>query len=450
MKQRLQSHPALPSIASRLGRALLLWALVWGAAVGVAVWLAAASEVDELLDEGLMSSVALLAALVTTAGDGRDVSALLAAPVTMPTNGTPKDYAWQVVDSSGRLLLRSPLAPTEAWHAAPQAGFSNQATWRLYGVALPVGDGPARMLYAAQARAERSEVRAEVGLSAALSALAVGLLGQFWLRARVRAELQPLQSLSDRLEQLDIDTGPADPAQARLGTPERRELVPVHAAVDGLMARLSTRISNERAFSAHAAHALRTPLAGIDAQLALALRDANSVTPASASLTVPMPARLQRIRDAAARLQSVVAALLGLFRTGTELDRVPVNLPELLARLPTASLHVSTAPSPFGVSVLADADLLAAAVMNLLDNSQRHGASHVQVSLTAAQTVRVQDDGPGVDAATRQRLQQALDAQDYEGHTGLGLMLADRVARAHGGSVVLPEVTTGFVVELKL
>jgi signal transduction histidine kinase len=283
-------------------------------------------------------------------------------------------------------------------------------------------------------------VRAEVGISAALSAFAVGLLGQIWLRGRVRAELLPLQAISLRLGQLDFD---ASQPGTSLGLPERRELAPVHAAVDGLMTRLAARIGNEQAFSAHAAHALRTPLAGIDAQLALALREAPP----------PLAARLQRVRDAAGRLQGVVAALLGLFRAGTGLERVAVDLHALLARLPTASLRVSVEDRPHGSQLQADADLLSAALMNLLDNSQRHGAQHVVVSLSAAQTLRVQDDGPGVTAGRRQQLQAALDGQSYEGQTGLGLMLADRVARAHGGGVRLlppPEHSTGLTVELTL
>ena len=40
--------------------------------------------------------------------------------------------------------------------------------------------------------------------------------------------------------------------------------------------------------------------------------------------------------------------------------------------------------------------------------------------------------------ARREALQAALDSQRYEDHTGLGLMLADMVARAHGGGVRLP------------
>ena len=62
----------------------------------------------------------------------------------------------------------------------------------------------------------------------------------------------------------------------------------------------------------------------------------------------------------------------------------------------------------------------------------------------------MQDDGPGVDPAWRRELRAAIDAQGYAGRTGLGLMLADLVARAHGGGLSLPEDASGFAVELSL
>ncbi|MFO1266659.1 MAG: histidine kinase dimerization/phospho-acceptor domain-containing protein [Rubrivivax sp.] len=81
-------------------------------------------------------------------------------------------------------------------------------------------------------------------------------------------------------------------------------------------ARLAANAAAERAFSAHAAHALRTPLAGLEAQLAVAQREA---PPA-------LQGRLARMRGATTRLSHVVTALLALFRSGSELKRVPVDV----------------------------------------------------------------------------------------------------------------------------
>src|SRR5690606_37583347 len=144
-----------------------------------------------------------------------------------------------------------------------------------------------------------------------------------WLRARVNRELAPLERLSARLRGYDL-LAPG----ASLGQAERAELQPIHRAIDELSVQLSRRLANERAFSAHAAHALRTPLAGIDAQLAVALREAPEA----------LQPRLQRVRAAAGRLQRVVAALLALFRSGVEVRPEAVALATLLARLPVEGL----------------------------------------------------------------------------------------------------------------
>ena len=62
----------------------------------------------------------------------------------------------------------------------------------------------------------------------------------------------------------------------------------------------------------------------------------------------------------------------------------------------------------------------------------------------------VQDDGSGIPDSQRQRLQQALDSQDYDKQMGLGLMLADLVARAHGGQLRLCPSAAGCRVEMRL
>ncbi|MBI3155630.1 MAG: HAMP domain-containing histidine kinase [Burkholderiales bacterium] len=429
-----------PSIRERLARTLAGWSLAWGLAVGVAVWFAAAHEVDELLDEALRSSGELLAAIVAQA----DAQAKPALPASRPANddtpaadraipaGAVDEFAWQLVDAEGRVRQRSARAPAAAWHGAGHPGFSDAGDWRLYGVALPSGD----MLYAAQTGAERREARLDVGLGAVGAMLAIGLLAHVWLRSRLRAEMQPVQALSERLAGLSFDASGAVVAPA-LGAAQRRELQPVHDALEALISRLAARVASEQAFAAHAAHALRTPLAGIDAQLAMALREC---PPALAE-------RLQRVRGAAHRLQGVVAALLGLFRAGAGPQRGAVDLAALLARLPTSALQVHVDESAW---LDADADLLAAALVNLLDNAQRHGARQVWLEQPGPNRLRLRDDGPGIDAPRRAALQRALDEQAYEAGPGLGLVLADRVARAHGGRLALPAVDAGFTVELDL
>ena len=420
---------ALPTIRSRLTGLLVAVALAWGLGVSAAVWLAVTSEVDELFDETLQAAAPVLGRLLSLA-DGADLTE--AAAAIGEGAGQHEHFAWQLVGPGG-LLLRSARAPAQPWLPLPVTGFADAAAgWRVY--ALPLADGR-RTLYVAQTRDERREAAAEIAWAAVWSALAIALLSAWWLQRRLRRELQPLDDLALALARYE----PLPPATA-LAAPTRRELQPVHDAIEALGERLARRVANERAFSAHSAHALRTPLAGIDLQLAVAEREA---PPA-------LQPRLARAREAVTRLTRVVAALLALFRSGAELQRRPIHLASLLARLPHEPLQLQVGADDV---VDADEDLLSAALINLLDNAVRHGAGTLQVTWQARdglQRLRLHDDGRGAPPERRAELARALADQAYEGRMGLGLMLADLVARAHGGELTLPEVAQGFAAELSL
>ncbi|MEN9627858.1 MAG: hypothetical protein RJA10_1085 [Pseudomonadota bacterium] len=420
----------VPSIHSRLTRLLVGVALVWGLLSSAAVWLAVSEEVDELLDETLAASAEVLAGLL-----GRD-DAGHAAPVGVgdhPVLARNEHFAWQLVGAGGTVLLRSARAPSQPWLPLPTPGYVDAASgWRLYGLRLPDGE---RILYVAQTRNERREAQAEVALSSVWAALGLAAVSALWLRRRVQRELQPLTELSHHLSRYE-PLAPAVPLPAA----SRQELQGVHGAITALGERLAGRVANERAFSAHAAHALRTPLAGIDTQLAVAQREA----PAS------LQPRLARVREAAGRLTRVVSALLALFRSGAELQWQRVDLAALVARLPHEGLVVQVPP---GAAVQADVDLLTAALINLLDNAVRSGATQVVLTLSSQgglQALRLHDNGRGCPPEQLADLGAALDTQAYEGRMGLGLMLADLVARAHRGRLRLPAVQPGFAVELTL
>ncbi len=418
----------LPSIRQRLLRTLLVWSVLWTLAITAAVWLAVHEEVNELLDETLQAAAEVLSGPLAQATQAGQV-----VPIKPSSAQAQEQFAWQVVryatDNSASVLQASQRAPAQALYAVPLRGFGDLPTWRVYG--LPLGDD-GRMLYVAQAIAERAEAQFEVALSAALASLAIALLGHFWLRGKTRQELQPLQNLATKLKNYDpLKT------DAGLGPAERQELQGVRDAIDALGQRLARRVANERAFSGHAAHALRTPLAGMDAQLAVALRECPP----------EMTARLQQIRLASASLQRVVASLLSLFRSGVQLQRAPIDIKSWMERLAPRGLNVHIATS--GV-LHADEDLLAAALLNVFDNALRCGAKNIVVTAPNAHTLRLTDDGEGTTAEHRRALEQALHTERYEGVTGLGLMLADIVARAHGGGVDLPEVVAGFAVEMRL
>ncbi|MCK6427016.1 MAG: HAMP domain-containing histidine kinase [Burkholderiaceae bacterium] len=419
------------SILERLSRLLVGVSLLWGIGVAVVVSVVIRHEVDEIMDATLRESSQILHDLLRSHAS---ILPLGDAPV-QPAPPHKEELVWQLVGPAGQVLLRSHRAPTAALAPPARHGLSDtevQGPWR---VLVSAFDDQGRVLMVAQTGDERREAKLEAVQYTVGGALLVGLLCAAWLRRRIRRELRPLSELSQAVAHFD----PLQPG-ATLPAPQWRELAPVSEAITHLGARLAARVDHERAFAAHAAHALRTPLAGIMAQLAVAQR----ISPAQSQ---PV---LRLARQAADRLRSVVGALLALFRSSGELRWQPLRLDELMAQWQVDGLAVTVAP-PF--EVRADPDLLAAALANLVDNALRHGATRLQVGVTQddrTATLRLQDDGPGVDAARRAALQQALDRQAYAGHTGLGLMLADLVARAHGGRLRLLPSPQGFLAELQL
>lgn len=420
----------LPSIQTRLSVFLIALSLAWGLLVSGTVWFVGRSQVDKMLDYTLLEAAEILYGLLTF-----DVSTLpMQEASAMPTPYVHDErLVWQVISPDGRVLLQSHRAPAQPISTVRRLGlFDVRDEWRAFG--MPLRDQQ-RMLYVAHFGVDRQDANLNAIEATVAAVLVSAVACALWLRRRVRKELAPLNDLS-------ASVAVYDPLQrdARLVDSSRLELVALREAVVDFGSRLARRVANERAFTAHAAHALRTPLAGMDAQLAAALREC----------APDQRPRLQRTREAAERLRSVVAALLTLFRSGVELEPTRFAVGELVSRLPLADLAVEVDNDAL---VTADLNLLAAAILNLLDNSLRHGArtAHVSVRNEAGRVwIRIRDDGAGMAPEQMRKIQDALARQDYQGQMGLGLMLADLIARAHQGRLRIVDGQPGVTVELEL
>lgn len=276
------------------------------------------------------------------------------------------------------------------------------------------------VLHVAQREAHRQQTQWQILGSAMGVLLVVGAVLVFWLNRHLRTELRPLQDLSDAVARYDPIM-----RTHNLPRPLRQELVPVVHAILGLGDRLASHVAHERAFAAHAAHALRTPLAGMDAQLAVAIRQCEP----------GVRGRLEQTREAANRLRNVVNALISLFRAGGEMRWQNLRLDELVGNLPLSGATLAVqAPQP----IEADPDLLSAALLNLLDNAVRHHASLIEVDahVQDGQTrLLVKDNGDGIPPARLAEVQAALRGEVTPAGMGLGLTMTQLVARAHGGTV---------------
>ncbi len=427
----------LPSLRRELVRLTTWVALGWLVVLALTVTWAVRHEVDDLLDEALREAAEVMYGVLTTAPQLANGGASL--PEVLPAPAHEEKFVWQIVDGEGRVVRRSHKAPSASLSEVRQSGwFDRDRQWRVYGVPMP-GAG-AKMLYVAQVAVERNEARYEAIGTVLITALSVSLLWALLLRQRVDRSLHPLARLSRQIEAYDPMRPETAPDRG-----DRAETAAISEAVSSLGRRLARRVKVEQAFSACAAHSLRTPLAGMDAQLALAQRE-----PAGSQ-----PHRLERVRAALTRLTRVVQSLLALFRAGEDwgLELRPCRLSEMLADIPVEGLAITIEQD---LQFTADPNLVTVALVNLLDNAVRFGAKNVRVHGSCdSQSVclRVQDDGSGITTERWTQVTSALEASDAGAGVGLGLRLALMVAQAHGGRLVLPEPLPdqiGFLVEVWL
>ena len=149
-----------------------------------------------------------------------------------------------------------------------------------------------------------------------------------------------------------------------------------------------------------------------------------------------------------------------LLFVGAARQERPVEVPlhELVAEAANAVEAVELALEPMERRVRPIA--LARAVANLLLNAQGHGQPPLRLVLRSAPAggfaIEVWDGGPGLPAADWERAKQPFqrldEARGGMGHSGLGLAIAERVARAHGGDLTCRHALEGgrggFVVTL--
>ncbi|MEA2683350.1 MAG: hypothetical protein QOK05_1678 [Chloroflexota bacterium] len=232
---------------------------------------------------------------------------------------------------------------------------------------------------------------------------------------------------------------------------------------NGMLARLEGSFDSLRRFTADAAHDLRAPLALLMVEVDVALKRSRDPESYRESL--------ESVRAEGLRLGRMVDQLLVLARADAgalELHLAALDLPDLLEetiarwRSMAAQKGVVLATSlPDTGTLQGDADLLRRMLDNILDNAVRNtpagGSVHISCERAGdGWSIAIEDTGPGVSAALRptlfDRFTRADPARGREtGGAGLGLSLADTIARLHGGQVVLADSAGGarFVVSLR-
>ncbi len=269
----------------------------------------------------------------------------------------------------------------------------------------------------------------------ALVGVAVAV-GVFPIIRRLLQRLENLQRGVQRFGEGDLSV--------RVATKGDDEVADLARQFNAAAERIETLVTSHKTLLANASHELRSPLTRIRMGLEL-MGDGQPSASAKAEI----------LRNIGELDQLVDEILLASRLESKETD---VGTPESVDLIGLAAEECARVEAELDLQgtspleVQGVAKLLRRAVRNLLENARRY--SHGDITLTLAQEggmalIRVQDHGPGVPAAQRERIFEKFyrlpGASERSGGVGLGLSLVRSIAERHGGTVRATDRTDGAV-----
>jgi two-component system sensor histidine kinase CpxA len=249
---------------------------------------------------------------------------------------------------------------------------------------------------------------------------------------------------------------------ARTGAPasgRRDELAELMRDFDRMAERIEGLVDSQSRLLKDVSHELRSPLARLSVALGLARQKA------APEIAPELVSSLNRIELEADRLNQLIQRLLTISRLESGTDGVRktiLSLRELVEQVahdaeyetPGRGCRVTAsdntpAEAADEFMVEADPDLLRSAVENVVRNATRYTAEGTTVEVRLERqraahgdeiVVRVLDSGPGVPEEALEKIFEPFyrldDARNRQtGGAGLGLSIADRAVRLHGGQL---------------
>ncbi|WP_280265263.1 HAMP domain-containing sensor histidine kinase [Nocardia wallacei] len=265
----------------------------------------------------------------------------------------------------------------------------------------------------------------------AVAGTAIGAVFGLWFTRRLLEPLQRVTGTAARIASGELGT--------RLPDTDDPDLAPTVDAFNTMVDSLQRRIDRERRLVGDVSHELRTPLTTLTTSVGVMSRYEDELPQRSRQALVLVRAELEHLRR-------LLDDLLALARAEARMhgaDAEPLSVRELL----THTLAELRYP-PELLTVAADCTVtgrkleLERALVNLLDNAEKHGGGVVGVGVDHRGTevlITVDDSGPGVAEADRQRIFERFVTvrRGRRGGTGtgIGLALVAETVAAHGGMV---------------
>jgi signal transduction histidine kinase len=221
--------------------------------------------------------------------------------------------------------------------------------------------------------------------------------------------------------------------------------------------RIERLVANVRQVSTGIAHDLRTPLARLRNRLE-ALREQTSTASHEAGIALAVD-EVDEILGTFAALLRLAEVEAGSLRAGfrhVDLSHLVHQVADAYAVAAEDARCRLLVDVEDLISLSGDGSLLRQALANLVENALQHGGADLTVRIRLHRTaddivLAVEDNGPGVPAAERERILKPFERMDSSrsaGGSGLGLALVAAIARLHDGRLQLGDNHPGLRCEI--
>lgn len=325
--------------------------------------------------------------------------------------------------------------------------FTKGASLRVFTAFPVIVDGRAAgVVYASrsprhilQMMAAESEKLYLAGVVMALAMIGFGYIAS-------RAITKPIRALTERTRL--IASGDRD-AMKPLKSHGTAEVAELSEAFLNTARRLQDRGEDIASFAAHVSHELKSPLTAIQGAAEL-IRDNEDIMTAE-----EREGFLNNIIKDSERLTLLVRRLLELARADKDEDEeVGADVASLAQMLDGRTAMKVTVDDPNLVSLKISEEKLAIILTNMIDNSARHGATELSVTVRkvgGAAVIMVADNGEGVSPRNAARLfEPFFTTARTEGGTGMGLPIIKALLEARDGSIEFVSGKGGAVFRVSL
>ena len=286
----------------------------------------------------------------------------------------------------------------------------------------------------------------DIGKALAMEAIRFGVIALFllvpigWWSRRHWRDLQALSRVADDIGQGDL-TARATPRSAS-------SIAPLAGRINDMAGRIAQLLETRKHLLHSVSHELRTPIARLEFGLEL-LRHRHAADPALEQRVLAMETDVDELKT----LVDELLDLTQLDHAGAMSTRRFALSPMLLRCAPLSSRRYSAGIAPDLGDFDGDERLLARAVNNLLGNAVKYASSRVALSAERDRergtvSIVIEDDGPGIPAEARDKvfdpfIRLAREEDHAAAGYGLGLAIALKAVRLHGGAIAIDDSPLG-------